>query len=81
MTAGSANDLNLRALDGDAEVHVSKKSGDMIGIMADEPQLHGDDPPDRDWGADYVNGKDPGGRTSWRPRQGPATRSGRGAGR
>ncbi len=65
MTAGSADDLNLRALDGDAEVHVYKKSGDMIGIMADEPQLHGDDPADRDWGADYVNGKDPGDRSLW----------------
>ena len=65
MTADSADDLNLRALDGDAEVHVYKKSGDMIGIMADEPQLHGDDPADRDWGADYVNGKDPGDRSLW----------------
>lgn len=65
MTADSADDLNLRALDGHAEVHVHKNPGDVIGLMADEPQIHGADPADRDWGADYVNGRDPAARGAW----------------
>jgi hypothetical protein len=60
MTAPTAGDLNLRATDGHAEVHVHKTPGDVIGLVADIPRIHGDDPADPDWGADSVNGVPPG---------------------
>lgn len=60
MTADSADDLNLRAVDGDSEVHVHRHPGDIIGLVADDPLIHGDDPSDPGWGADFINGEEPG---------------------
>jgi hypothetical protein len=65
MKADSTSDLNLRALDGDAEVHVYKDSRDFIGGVADIPWIHGNDPGDWSWGADDINGRVPEDRGLW----------------
>lgn len=76
MTADHASDLNLQATDGHAEVHVHKAEGDVIGLVADLPLLHGDDPADPDWGADFLDGEAAGDRDRPDPARGVVHRAG-----
>ncbi|AGP29941.1 alpha/beta hydrolase [Corynebacterium terpenotabidum] len=59
MTALTADQLHLDALDGDAEVHVYRAPGDIIGAVTDNSLIHGRDPADLGWGADFINGTAP----------------------